>query len=176
MKKEILITGIICLFVGVGIQPAFANENISINRPSENIEDCNCQVADNYNLVRLERLFNRIESLLDRVEILTKLIPILSIDNPEVIKGCEELSVKIRPLEEMNEEFNSDSPFLDNYPDCDNIWWLFMGLVDFAEFIAILMQKSVILKIFLLPLYITVATLGMFVLAFYLFYCTGPPP
>ena len=42
MKKEILIFGIICLFIGVGIQPAFAVE-ISNNSPSENIEDCNCK-------------------------------------------------------------------------------------------------------------------------------------
>jgi len=30
MKEEILILGIICLFIGVGFQPAFANNNITI--------------------------------------------------------------------------------------------------------------------------------------------------
>ena len=49
MKKEILILGIICLFVGVGIQPAYAVE-ISNVRPSEDIDDCNCEVIDDYNL------------------------------------------------------------------------------------------------------------------------------
>ena len=106
MKKEILIFGIICLFIGVGIQPAFANENISINRTSsKNIEDCNCQDADDY---RLERLFNRIDSLLDRVEIFINLIPILSKDNPQVLEDFEELSEKITTFREMNEEELSD--------------------------------------------------------------------
>ena len=104
MKKEILITGIICLFIGVGIQPAFANENISINRTSsENIEDCNCQDADNYDIVRVKSLLNKAERMLKRVEIFTKLIPILSKNNPEVIEDCEELSNRINAFKEINE-------------------------------------------------------------------------
>ena len=35
MKKEILIFGIIFLFIGVGIQPAYANNNITINNENQ---------------------------------------------------------------------------------------------------------------------------------------------
>ena len=107
MKKEILIFGIICLFLGVGIQPTFAVEITNIS-PSEDIEDCNCQVADNYNPVRLEGLLNRAKRLINRVEIFTKLMPLLYKDNPEVIEKCEELSGKITTYREMIDEELSD--------------------------------------------------------------------
>ena len=111
MFRKELVIGIICLFIGVGIQPAFAIENSSINRTSsEDIEDCNCKVADNYDIVRVEKLLNRAERSLNRVETLTKLIPILSKDNPEVIEDCEELSEKINTFREMKKEFDLNPP------------------------------------------------------------------
>ena len=118
MKKEILIIGIIFLFVGVGIQPAFAVENISINRPSsENIEDCNCQVDDN-NLVRLERLSNRIDSFIDRVETCNKLMPILYKDNPEVKVEYEKLLNDIDLFEEIYADLENNIP-VDGRPICN---------------------------------------------------------
>jgi len=109
MKKEILILGIICLFIGVGIQPAFANENIPINRPSENIEDCNCEINDNFDIVRIKSLLNRAEWSLNRVEALTKLIPILSKNNPEIIEDFEEISEKINAFRVIYEVLKSES-------------------------------------------------------------------
>jgi len=103
MKKEILILGTICLFIGVGIQPAFAIE-ISNDRPSENIEDCNCQVSDDYDIVRVKSLLNRAERSLNRVEICTKLITTFYKDKPEVINDCEELSIEIKNLSMMVDE------------------------------------------------------------------------
>ena len=79
------------MFIGVGIQPAFAVET-SFNSPSEIIEDCNCRVTNNYTSVRLNSLLNRAERLLNRVEIFTNLIPILSKNSPGVIEKCEEIS------------------------------------------------------------------------------------
>ena len=97
--KKSLVIGIIILFIGMGIQQAFAYENISINRTSsENIDDCNCQANDNYDIVRIKSLLNRAERSLNRVEILIKFIPILSKNNPEIIEDCEELSDKIKDL------------------------------------------------------------------------------
>ena len=153
MKKEILIFGIIFLFIGVGIQPAFANENISIDRPSENIDECNCQIVDNYKLVRIKSLLNRAESLLNKVEIFTKLIPILSKDNPKVIKDCEELSEKIKPLKERYEEFNSDSAFLDDWPICDILWKTAIDSASIMYNLSILMQKYPLLIILLYPIH-----------------------
>ena len=126
MKKEILILGIICLFIGVGIQPAFANENIPINRPSENIEDCNCEINDNFDIVRIKSLLNRAERMLNRVEIFTKLMPLLYKDNPEVIEKCEELSGKIITIKENIGELNTywDFPIICVFLDIlENIFW-----------------------------------------------------
>ena len=106
MKKEILILGTIFLFIGIGIQPAFAVE-LNLSNSVEEVEDCNCNVVDNYDIKRIERLLNRVESSLNRVEIRTKSITKLSKDNPEVIEDCEELSEKIKTFRELNEELNT---------------------------------------------------------------------
>ena len=106
MKKEILIIGIICLFIGVGIQPAFAVD-ISNDTTTENVEDCNCQVADDYDIVRVKSLLNRAERLINRVELYTKLITTFSKDNAEVKEDCEELSDEINTFREMNEELRT---------------------------------------------------------------------
>ena len=156
--KKSMIFGIIFLFIGIGIQPVFASE-ITNDTISDNIEDCNCQVDDN-NLVRVERLFNRIESLLDRVEIFTNLIPLAYKDNPEVIKDFEELSEKINTFKEMKEEFNSDSAFLDDELICDILWGIFYGAFNFTDFLASLMRNSVILTILLYPIGFTIALFG----------------
>ena len=89
MKKEILILGIIFLFIGLGINPAFAVE-ISNDTTSEDIEDCDCEVTDNFDIVRIKSLLNRAERSINRVETFAKLIPILSKDNPEVFEVCLE--------------------------------------------------------------------------------------
>jgi len=176
--KKILILGIICLFIGVGIQPAFAHENISINRPSSgNIEDCNCQVADNYNLVVLERLFNRIESVLNRVETCNKLIPFLFKDNPEVIKDCEELSEKINTFREMNNEFKSDSALLDNNRICDFLLTLIVIIMFIWEEITFDIQNEILAALLIL-LYLPAFTL-MFIsgyLYMVVFDCHFPVP
>ena len=59
--KKGLVIGIIVLFIGVGIQPAFANE-VSITKTSEDEEDCNCNPISDIQVVRIERLLDRIES------------------------------------------------------------------------------------------------------------------
>jgi hypothetical protein len=86
--KKILVVGIIILFIGVGIQPAFAND-ISITTTSNIKEDCGCQPISNLHLVRLERLLNR-------VEIYTNILSLLFKHNSEVKEKCELLSNKIK--------------------------------------------------------------------------------
>ena len=54
-----LVVGVIVLFVGLGIQPAFAVEpKLSANN-TEKVEDCDCQSNDKTHLV--EKLLNRLE-------------------------------------------------------------------------------------------------------------------
>jgi len=87
--KRGLVFGIILIFVGVVIKPAFAID-ISTIRFSENIKDCNCQAADNFDFVIVKSLLNRAEMLLNKVDIITDLIAILSKNNPEIIEICQE--------------------------------------------------------------------------------------
>ena len=93
MEKSIikrgLVFGIILIFVGIIIQPAFAID-ISNIRPSKNNKDCNCQSADNFDFVSVENLLNRAEMLLNKVDIITNFISILSKNNPEIIEICQE--------------------------------------------------------------------------------------
>lgn len=102
-----VVIGVIAIFILVGIQPAFAIEITNTKTSSENIEDCNCQVDNDFDIVRVKSLLNRAERSLNRVEIFTRFIPILIKDNPEVLEDCEELSEKITTFREMNEELKT---------------------------------------------------------------------
>lgn len=64
--KKGLVVGIIILFIGVGVQPVFAND-ISVSTTSDS-EDCiDCQVLDGYSLLRVNLLFTRIKAVINFV-------------------------------------------------------------------------------------------------------------
>ena len=100
--KKALVVGIIVLFIGVGVQPAFANEVSITNKTSDVEEDCNCNPVSNLHLVRLERILNRVESY-------TNIISIFSNRNPVIQEKCEELSNEITTLKETNNELKFGS-------------------------------------------------------------------
>ena len=81
---KILAIGIIVLFIGVGIHPAFAvdTKQSMVNKASK--EDCGCKEVDNRHLGILEKQ-------LDRLEVYSKLLLVLSRDIPEVKEKCEEI-------------------------------------------------------------------------------------
>ena len=96
MKKEILITGIIFLFIGVGIQPAFAVE-ITNNRPSsEDIEDCGCEVESEYKQDIVERLIAKLRVYINKI--ILKVSGVLEVDEE---------------FKELLDAFNSDQPICD---------------------------------------------------------------
>lgn len=106
--KKGLALSIIVLFIGVGIQPAFAVD-ISKVRPSENIEDCDCQVTDNFDIVKIRDLLNRAERSLNRVEIFTKFITTFSKGNPEVFEVClEYIRICQEKLEFISSSYQSE--------------------------------------------------------------------
>jgi len=152
--KKSLVAGIIVLFIGVGIQPAFANE-ISINRPSENKEDCGCQVADNFDIVRLERL-------LDRLKGYTKTLLFLSKNNPKIAGKCQELSDGINKIADKYEELKTVST-KDDYPIiCDILeimaYVAFFVFIMYICFLSFIEGKNLpnILCIILEGIYITI--------------------
>ena len=56
-----LVVGVIVLFIGVGIQPAFA-DNISLIKTSDSEEDCNlCPKASKQRLTLINGLLNIME-------------------------------------------------------------------------------------------------------------------
>ena len=79
--------------------------------------DCGCQVISSRNLVRLERLLNRLESY-------SKIILLLPKFYPEIAENCKELSNRITSLAEMNEELKPDIPLDDNTIICGILLWL----------------------------------------------------
>ena len=112
MKKEILILGIIFIFIGVGIQPAFAVE-ISNDRTSDNVEDCDCQVDDNY---RLEKYKNQIIKL----KTYSKLLLTLSKNNPEVEVEYEKLLNDIDLFQEICDDLENNL-LVDGRPICKKL-------------------------------------------------------
>jgi hypothetical protein len=160
MFRKGLVAGIIFLFIAIGFQPAFAVE-ISNDATSDNIEDCGCDVVDDYDIVRVKSLLNRAERSLNRVEIFSKIIPILHKDNPELIEDCEELSEKITTFKEMNEELKTYSTFQYPYIICN---YLEKAIESIAIILAILnqiMETSVIMHLLLLPIFYTIYILGI---------------
>jgi hypothetical protein len=79
-----LTVGIILLFIGVGIQPAFADvSNISI---SDSEDDCEiCPKINNQYLIKIKSFIDKLEKHDNILSISTKL-------NPEFVKKYQELS------------------------------------------------------------------------------------
>jgi hypothetical protein len=77
--RGILAIGIICLFVGLGIHPAFAvdTRQSMVNKARE--EDCGCKELDDKQLVVLEKQLNRLD-------VYSKLLLVLTSQYPE-LKG-----------------------------------------------------------------------------------------
>lgn len=105
---KLLLIGVIVLFIGVGIQPAFAVYNKSTN--IEDVEDFGCEEISYTKIVKIERL-------LDRIEITNELLLLLSKHNPELIVENEKLSNKIKEFT-SNLEVLATNPSNENRPIC----------------------------------------------------------
>ena len=102
MVYKSLVVGVIVLFIGVGIQPAFAVTPDT----SDSDEDCNiCPKVSNLRLVLLERLVNRFETLISKLSVVSKL-------NPVIDEKYKELSDAITTFKEMNKELQFERPLI----------------------------------------------------------------
>jgi hypothetical protein len=103
-----LVVGVIVLFIGVGVQPAFAlNESASI---SDDEDDCNlCPKVSKQHIVRIKDLIDRLDTLNTKLSKVSKL-------NPEIEENYQEISDRISTLTEMKEKYLSndewDFPFI----------------------------------------------------------------
>ncbi len=120
MKKnllgKILALGIIVLFIGAGIYPAFAKVSITTN--SEINKDCECQPVDNLHFIKVRRLLNRLDFY-------SNILLVLSKHNPEVTKIYEELYNRISPLKEINND----------RPICDILEKIYFSLKDLCYYL-----------------------------------------
>jgi len=99
--KKVLVTGIIILFIGIGLQPAFANE-ISITKTSDIDKGCkSCQPVN-------KNLIYRLKSLMNRFEKTKYILSIFSKHNPEHKEKYQEFSDKITATTEENNNYLSD--------------------------------------------------------------------
>ena len=90
---KILAIGIIALFMGVSVSSA-----ISVDTEStivEIVEDCGCEEVSDSDLIKVERLLNK-------VEVYSKLLLVLSKYNPEVKDKCEEILQVINSNKQWN--------------------------------------------------------------------------
>ena len=102
---KVLVVCIIVLFLGVGFQPALANE-ISTTTVSDVDEDClECQPVNRIDLLK-------VRLLLIRVEVLTNILMQRFGHIPEIKEKCEEISNRISKLQVLNE-----NSFI-----CDFLW------------------------------------------------------
>ena len=104
--RKLLVFGIILLFLGVGFQPALANE-ISTNTVSDVDEDCiECQPVSRVDLLK-------VRLLLIRLEVFTNVILSRFGNIPRVSEKNEEIYDKISTLKEINNELKLNSSLLD---------------------------------------------------------------
>ena len=116
--RKVLVAGIIVLFLGIGVQTAFAIEISNVKPSSENIEDCNCQVIDNY---KLEKYKNQI----DKLETYSKLLLTLSKNYPKVEVEYQKLLNDIDLFKGIYDNLENYKS-VNNRPICDfltNIYW-----------------------------------------------------
>ena len=119
---KILAVLIIVLFIGAGIHSAFAVVSSHSIRVNQNEECSDCIKLNNSEYIKIYRLLNK-------VEVYSKLLLVLSKDNPEIKDEIEELSDKISILKE---EFAIGQPFpticaiLETlYDTLEVLYWIF---------------------------------------------------
>ncbi len=163
--KKGLVVGIIVLFIGVGFQPAFANEVSITNKTSDVEEDCNCNPVSNLHLIRLERMLNRLE-------IHTKILSIFSKYNPEFKEKYQEISNRISTLKETNNELKLGSSDWDYPIICEILLIIITPVDDLALYIIEILEGDVesfldaIIRIILTPIMASILFLYFYLLAF----------
>jgi hypothetical protein len=131
--KKIIVISIICLFIGVGVQPALAIEpKVSYNN-IENEEDCDCQTAVS------EVDLNRIEKSIDSIEGYTKILSLYSKQYPEYEGISEELNRRISGLKERIQLIVNYNPML---IFCINSFIIFIATWPLANLLISIMDAN----------------------------------
>ena len=157
----ILAIGIVVLFIGVGIHPAFAVNTKQSMVNKESVEDCGCGEVSDTDLVKVDRL-------LDRVEVYSKLLLVLSQHYPELREMSEELSDKLSNVNKLYDEFNTNILQQIKRPICyilEPLYVIIFIIWGFANVMCQLAAKaynSVLLFIIFFPVVIIVSPIYSF--------------
>ena len=111
--KKGLVVGIIVLFLGVGFQPALANE-VAITQTSDVEEDCGCNEVINPKLVFISNLLERVENYVNYIQVKYGYIP-------DIEEKCNEI------LTNINLRFQAYELI------CDFLWDIYEPISSFQE-------------------------------------------
>jgi hypothetical protein len=141
MNQRIICKGlavaVIILFIGVGIQPAFAD--VSNTSVSDSIEDCNlCPKVSDKHLFRLRILLNRIEIFNNELNDISK-------QNPKVEENFQKLLDNISYLQVLNNKSRIceilDKIIIEFYlPFCE----IFGGIFEFLSYHGFLIISTIV--------------------------------
>ena len=122
--------GIILLFIGVAVQPAFANE-VSTTTSSDTEDECDiCPKASKSHLVLIKSLINRVEKYDNQLSVSSKL-------NLEIGEKYKELSDRISSIIEIDNGLNTNG----DYPIiCNILFLLIYGKLMQLIFISVFFQ------------------------------------
>ena len=119
--KKALVVGIILLFIGVGFQPAIANEISDVD------EDCfECQPMNRVTLLK-------VRLLLIQFEVFTNILMNRFGHIPEVKEKCQVISENISIFKEFKEKLYSFSQFQDIPLICYILYPIFIILMELVE-------------------------------------------
>ena len=116
---KILALCVVLSFIGIGIQPAFGvdiRQSISNNQSEECRE---CRELSNAELIKVKQLINRVETY-------SKLLLVLSKNNPELKEKSDDFYNQISTIQEMN----------DDRIICDILQYLVNDFYDIAQMFA----------------------------------------
>ena len=145
--RKVLVFCIIVLFLGVGFQPALANEIFDVD------EDCfDCQPISRVELLKVKLSLIKIEAITNII--LSRFSHIL-----EIREKCQEISGKITTFQERINDLSSESIYKNDFLYCTYLFLLFGVCLQMYTLIFIL--SNIIYYIF--------PSLGLFIekIAFY---------
>ena len=111
VSKQTILISIILLLIGVSISSAISVDTKTIITNNQNDECRDCNKVRDADLIRVERL-------LDKVEVYSKLLSVLSKYNSELKEMSEELSNQLSNINKLYDEFNTDILQQGTHPIC----------------------------------------------------------
>ncbi|MHA1968701.1 MAG: hypothetical protein ACW964_12960 [Candidatus Hodarchaeales archaeon] len=126
MLSKILVIGVFVLFIGTGVQPAFAVKSKLSVDTIENENDCNYKPISNIYFIRLDKKLDRLEGYIRMLSLFFKY-------NSEIAGICGEASNMILELRELNNYLEYNLQFKGPTIICDLLENIYRGFDKFVK-------------------------------------------